>query len=297
MPSLPLERPCPSGVRVMSRPSGRDPLLIVHSDDFGETVEITKGIRDCIDAGVVTSTTILANMPGTDFALAEAVRRADGASFGVHLNLCEGEPLTAARTLTGPDGRFLPKRAVAARALLGRIDSAALEAELRAQIRRVRDGGVKISHFDSHKHLHQLPGVAAVVARLAAQFGVERIRCTLEQGVWVRGLSGAATVSRLVRGLLARRAAPLFEAQGLRFPDRTFDIRQLMGTDAAARSLGPLVRQGGVTEMICHPGTALADQEKPGSCVRRAELEFLCSPEFRRLVASAGVRLGSYWEC
>lgn len=278
-------------------PEPRQPILIVHSDDFGETIEITKGIRDCIDAGVVTSTTILANMPGTAFALGEALGRAGRASFGVHLNLCEGAPLTAPRSLTDRTGRLLPKRVVAVRAMLGQLDLAELETELRAQIGRVRDAGVSISHLDSHKHLHQLPGVAAVVAGLAREFGIERIRCTLERDTWVGGLSPAAAVSRLVRARLARRAASVFAARGLRYPGRTFDIRQLMSSPSEAARIALLAGDGGVTEMVCHPGTAEADREKPGSCARHAELEFLCSPVFPRLVAAAGIRLATYWEC
>lgn len=271
--------------------------LIVHSDDFGETVEITKGIRDCIDAGVVTSTTILANMPGTVFALEEAARRVDRASFGVHLNLCEGEPLTRPRSLTSRDGRFLPKWTVAARALLRRLDRGEVATELRAQIRRIRDAGIRISHLDSHKHLHQLPGVAAVVAGLAVEFGIERIRCTLERGIWVGGLSPRALLSRIVRTRLARAAASEFTSRGLRYPDRTFDIRQLVRSRSEARRVELLQGDGGLSEMVCHPGTALADREKPGSCTRHAELEFLCSPEFSRLIDAARVRLVTYWEC
>ena len=43
--------------------------VIVHADDFGETVEITRGICAAIDGGAVTSTSIMANMPGTADAL------------------------------------------------------------------------------------------------------------------------------------------------------------------------------------------------------------------------------------
>ena len=94
--------------------------LIINSDDFGETIEITRGILEGIEGSVVTSTTILANMPGTDLAIEEAAGRGREASFGVHLNLCEGRPLTAPRTLMGRDGCFRPKRDVAVRAMTGR---------------------------------------------------------------------------------------------------------------------------------------------------------------------------------
>src|SRR5882762_1461648 len=80
--------------------------VIVHADDFGETIEITNGIRAGIEAGVVTSTSIMANMPGTAYALRLAPVLADRASFGVHLNFCEGAPLTAGGTLVGKNGQF-----------------------------------------------------------------------------------------------------------------------------------------------------------------------------------------------
>jgi len=57
--------------------------LIVHADDFGETVEITRGICAAIDAGAVTSTSIMANMPGTADALLRVAPLAERASFGV----------------------------------------------------------------------------------------------------------------------------------------------------------------------------------------------------------------------
>jgi chitin disaccharide deacetylase len=86
----------------------------VHADDFGETLEITEGICLAIEAGVVTSTSVMVNMPGTAEGLRRASQLARQASFGVHLNLCEGRPLTRGATLTDENGKFLPKRALAA---------------------------------------------------------------------------------------------------------------------------------------------------------------------------------------
>jgi predicted glycoside hydrolase/deacetylase ChbG (UPF0249 family) len=270
--------------------------LIVHADDFGETIEITRGICAGLDAGAVTSTSILASMPGTALALHEARTRGRSASFGVHLNLCEGVPLTRAPSLTGSDGHFLPKRLLAQRALLGRLDLTDVERELRAQVAVVRDAGVAISHFDSHKHLHQLPGVARVVANLAREFGLERIRCTLETGLWPPGVRPNAVASRLARRYLARRASDEFGARGLRFPAHTFDVRELLATDPARR-VTRLAALPALTELVCHPATEAADREKPGSCDRHAELAYLTSPGFRDSLAEAGVTLVTYWEC
>ncbi|HEY6925174.1 MAG TPA: ChbG/HpnK family deacetylase, partial [Steroidobacteraceae bacterium] len=131
--------------------------LVIHADDFGETVGITNGIRQGIEAGALTSTSIMANMPATSYALQRVGPLAAQASFGVHLNLCEGRPLTAATTLVGGTGEFLSKHQVINRAVSGKLALEELEKEIAAQIALVRDAGVAISHVDGHKHLHQLP--------------------------------------------------------------------------------------------------------------------------------------------
>src|SRR5262249_912610 len=134
--------------------------LIVHADDFGETPQITEGIRLGIEAGVVTSTSIMANMPGTEDGLRQGAGLAERPRFGVHLNFCEGRPLTRGRSLVDAEGRFHPKRTLFARSITGRLSLADVEAEIAAQIARIHDHGVSISHVDGHKHLHQLPVIS-----------------------------------------------------------------------------------------------------------------------------------------
>src|SRR5262249_14728084 len=151
------------------------------------------GIRSSIESGAVTSTSIMANMPGTDFALGCVAALADRVSFGVHLNLCEGIPLTAGRSLVDGRGQFHGKRQLFLRAVTGRLSLAEVEAEVTAQIARVRDAGVAISHLDGHKHLHQLPVVMTAVANVLPRFGIERVRIT-RRGSVARTQNAAALV-------------------------------------------------------------------------------------------------------
>jgi predicted glycoside hydrolase/deacetylase ChbG (UPF0249 family) len=262
----------------------------VHADDFGETVDITEGICLAIEAGVVTSTSVMVNMPGTAEALRRAPHLARQASFGVHLNLCEGSPLTGGRTLMDENGRLLRKRALAARALTGKLALAELEAEVAAQIAVLRDAGVRVSHLDGHKHLHQLPIVCAAVANVLPRFGIERVRIT-RLASW-RRMHGAAT---LARELAARHAARVFARARLRSPVCTVDLRDIVAGDRLAPPKG--LRSGGPSpiEICCHPGTRAADQDKPGSHRRSDELEYLLSPQFRVVLAASGAALVSYW--
>ena len=253
-------------------------------------MDITAGICQAIEAGVVTSTSVMVNMPGTAEALRRAPQLARQASFGIHLNLCEGRPLTSGPTLMDETGRLLRKRALATRALTGKLSLAQLEAEVAAQIGVLRDAGIRVSHLDGHKHLHQLPIVCAAVANVLPRFGIERVRIT-RLASW-RRLRGAST---LAREIAARHAARVFARAHLRSPLCTIDLRDIVAGDhlsplASTRSGGPLP-----IEVCCHPGTLAADADKPGSHRRGEELEYLLSPRFRVVLAASGAALVSYW--
>ena len=264
--------------------------LIIHADDFGESEQITLGICAGIEAGVITSTSIMANMPATDFALDRARSLGERVSFGVHLNLCEGRPLTRARTLVDSDGNFCSKRRLFLRSISGQLQQADVETEVGAQLERITSGGVRVSHLDGHKHLHQLPVVCAAVAAVARRHGVERVRLAA-----MHGLAGYSSPSSSVRELLAIHAGRVFRRAKLRFPRRLIDIRVCIALANQPRKWLRLVRDRGIVEVFCHPGTELADREKPGSCDRSDELKFLLSTQMRQLIAAGGSSLVNYW--
>lgn len=232
----------------------------------------------------------MVNMPGTAEALRRAPRLGGQASFGIHLNLCEGRPLTAGVTLTDADGALLRKRILATRALTGKLSLAELEAEVAAQIAMLRDAGVRVSHLDGHKHLHQLPIVCTAVANVLPRFGIERVRITRLSWRRVRG------TMTLARELAARHAAGVFARAGLRSPVRMVDLRDLLAGGALAP---PRAVRGSAgpepIEICCHPGTAAADAAKPGSHRRGEELQYLLSPQFRAALAASGAAPVDYW--
>lgn len=297
---------CASGVQASDRAGtkpGQRPIspvtsgakltrhLIVHADDFGETPEVTLGICRAIEAGVVTSTSIMANMPGTQFALQQVAGLSDRASFGVHLNLCEGPALTNAPSLTDSQGRFRSKREQFARALTGRLARHEIEGEVIAQIARVRDAGVHISHVDAHKHLHHLPIVRDVVATVLQRFGIARIRVAR-----LRSFGELVTPATVIREAFAWQSSVTFRRACLRSPARVLDLQTVIRF--SERDNGARMRLGSCDpiELFCHPGTARADIEKPGSCRRGAELAFLLSARFQEWLSANRARLISYWD-
>ena len=69
-------------------------LLIVNADDFGLTPGINRAIIEAHTRGIVTSATLMANMP----AFYEAVQLAKvhpALGIGLHFNITQGRPVAA----------------------------------------------------------------------------------------------------------------------------------------------------------------------------------------------------------
>jgi len=149
--------------------------IITNADDLGANPATNEAIFTLMAEGLVTSSTILANGPAVAAACCEAVRFG-GCSFGVHLNLTEFKPLTrdsGLQSLVNETGDFNASVRQVRRLLRLR---AALLAELSAQVERVAGLGVRISHFDSHHHVHTIPGLLPVIKTLQRRFHVYRVR-------------------------------------------------------------------------------------------------------------------------
>ena len=85
--------------------------IIINADDFGLSKGVNKGIYQLFMQRVVTSTSMLANLPGFHQA-AEMAKANPELSVGIHLNLTYGKPLLArqeVKTLVDSAGNFLKR--------------------------------------------------------------------------------------------------------------------------------------------------------------------------------------------
>jgi predicted glycoside hydrolase/deacetylase ChbG (UPF0249 family) len=75
------------------------------------------------------------------------------------------------RSLCNVEGRFaLTRRARVV--FLTASERQALADELRAQIRACRENGIPLTHADSHHHVHEEWGIAAVVIAVCREQGI-----------------------------------------------------------------------------------------------------------------------------
>lgn len=153
--------------------------VIINADDFGINQNVTNAIIECANKGLITSTTIMANGDSLSKAKEFALSHPE-ISFGVHFCLSEFDSLTKSLVLfkygiTDSNGRFIKKAIFKIKRLNPELRIALLE-ELRAQIEVIQSMGFKISHADSHHHVHTLSQLKDIFVEVLKEYGIERIR-------------------------------------------------------------------------------------------------------------------------
>jgi hopanoid biosynthesis associated protein HpnK len=284
--------------------------LIVNADDFGLTEKVNQAIIKGHREGIITSTSLLANGRAFDSAVVLA-KQFTSLGVGVHLNLTEGVPLSAPLGLQGlvnPAGSFRLTPVRLARCLLsGAIRLSSLEGELRAQIERSLDAGIRPTHLDSHKHIHLFPAIFRVVMRLAVEYGISGIRCVREKVAHLGRLvrRNRESLPRILKqylvgytlSLLCMAQRPKLRLTRLRFPAYCFGITPTGFLDSTHFQEILECLPEGSTELICHPGTVDEDlQRSPTRLLehRERELQAILAFETKETLVRQGIRLISY---
>lgn len=245
------------------------PRLIVNADDFGLTTGVNRAILELHTAGLLASTTLMARAGASEEAI-EIARATPSLDVGCHVVLVDGTPALPAhqiRSLTQPSNAlFFPSlSSLLPRMTLGRVSSAQIEAETRAQIEFLLNRGVRLTHIDTHKHTHMFPAILRPVLRAARACGIHAIRNPFEPAWAVRATMSAAWLRTVQVGLL-RTLEPacrrIIVEEGLTTTGGTVAV---VGTGTLnAATLRSLLRQipegtDGVWELVTHPGYNDAD--------------------------------------
>lgn len=141
--------------------------IIFNADDFGYSKGINYGIIEAHKSGVLTSTTLMMNMPGTIHGV-ELSKEVRTLAIGLHLNISLGKPLTKGKSLVGEDGKFIKPNNLPQGYTYCEED---LEKEIRAQYDKFLElMGRKPSHLDSHLFsTDKVPEMRKLAAKLALE--------------------------------------------------------------------------------------------------------------------------------
>lgn len=156
--------------------------VIINADDCGISTHVNAEIERFIQLGKITSTTVMANMDDLDGAKRLYDLYKDAVSFGVHVNLTDGVPLTHSQALLDygyfkeDDGKvvlngysFINKR------IPKRLHQDIIN-ECVAQINKVRDLGIEISHIDSHHLMLTSQSMIGMTPAVLKKTGVKKMR-------------------------------------------------------------------------------------------------------------------------
>ena len=161
--------------------------VILHADDFGYDKDTLDATIDCFQRGALTSCTVMVNCEASEEAF-EYARKHPEFSYGAHLTYVDGlKPVLSAKELAmlvDKDGFFLPSNSVRKLAMMLKLPKKQIIAESQAQIDKMENAGIKLSHLDSHGHLHKFPSILYSMRYLkVANKPVERVRAS--QNVYV----------------------------------------------------------------------------------------------------------------
>ena len=280
--------------------------LIINADDFGLTPGVNRAIVEAHERGVVTSATMMANARAVEDASAQTGK--GGLSVGCHVVLIDGTPLLAPEdvsSLLGGNGRFRDSWLdFAGRALRSKFDEGQVAAEVEAQIRKIQQTGLQVTHVDSHKHVHLLPPVLRPMLKAAQACGVRAIRnpfaplkpLAMAHLVKRPRLWGRYSEVKVLRHFGEQFRQAVGDADMVT-TDGTFGIVVTGALDAElfAAIVGSLPE--GTWEMVCHPGYCDADLRAARTRLRESreqELRVLTSAEARKAIEASGVELISY---
>ncbi|MEO6806228.1 MAG: ChbG/HpnK family deacetylase [Edaphobacter sp.] len=247
------------------------PRLIINADDFGLTPGINRAIAELHRANVLTSATLMATGAAFDNA-ASIVRANPTLGVGCHIVLTDGLPASPPQTiptLLGSDGKAFRSSLVDfIQALLrGHISEEDIEREATAQIQKLQNAGIRITHLDTHKHTHLFPAVTRPLLRIAERHSIAAIRQPFEQP-WSLALGHGNRLRRLQVKLLNRlktrfQHQPQIVGRKILTTDGTIGIFATGNLDAQSlRQILHAMPTEGTFELCCHPGYNNSDLDR-----------------------------------
>ena len=278
------------------------PQLIVNADDFGLTPLVNQAIVQAYRDGIVTSTTVMINLPDAPAGLELAQQEVPELALGLHLNLTNGSPVCAIDqipSLVNTDGLFYCIEELGEVAL--QFDGDELYQELAAQIERfVELTGQLPSHMDAHYHIALMHPVALeATLALAHEYQLplrevvpdlapDQVIPLIQRFMPSLPTDMIEMMVSLADEVRTRNPVPHTPAQ--------FISRFSMPTDTLGDLLNILTdisQAERPAEIMCHPGFA----NDPGTTIaeaRQREFDVLCHPATHEVIERFGIELTNF---
>jgi predicted glycoside hydrolase/deacetylase ChbG (UPF0249 family) len=262
--------------------------LIINSDDYGRTPDISRGIREAHLRGVVTSATCMMNIPTTASDVAIALKETPELRMGVHLVLTMGRPIVKRErrsSITDEHGNFFKLDTFMERVFDFHVEE--VKTEWRGQIEAfVKAAGRKPTHLDSHHHSSYFtPALFRGMLELAKEYDCA-IRFPFTHDIPSELEETYKRVPDLIREFNPRK------------PD--IFVVDFYDEGATEEELLNIINNlpDGTSEIMCHPGYVddAFVQESAYNKQRERELEILTDPSVRERIQAKQIELITFAE-
>lgn len=250
-------------------------------DDYGLHPAVDEAILSLISKGRVTATSCMVGAPAWQYDAARLKEQFDAGHVdaGLHLDLVE-YPIEG--SLRQPVGAWMRD------SMLRRIDRAAVQSEIRAQLDAFEATMRRApSHVDGHQHVHQFPVVRGLlVDELVRRYGMTKLP-------WLRRTRGAGRwrfKGRVIEAMGNRPLERLAQEHGFPQNRSLLGVYDFHGGAARFRTLLAQwlhdARDGDL--LMCHVATGIV----PGDEIAQARVDeyaIFAEDGFDELVRDAGV--------
>ena len=277
--------------------------IIITSDDFGLSpgvnAAVEKGWRD----GILTCASIMPGGAAFNEAVAIA-KRNPGLQTGLHLTLVQGKsvlPHSQIPDLVNEAGEFSDNPVAAGmRYFFDKGLYKQLLREIEAQIERVVDAGIPLSHVDGHLNIHLHPTVFAFLTELMPRYGITSFRLSRERLLhnlqFDKQRRLGKTAERIIFGALARHAQPQLDKLGIGYAG---EVKGVLNSGRMTEEYILQILDGlneGLTELYFHPGL-LPDSEitrRMPEYRHEEELAAIISPRVREKLKELQISVQNY---
>jgi len=235
--------------------------LIITSDDFGLSSGVNRAVESAWRDGILTCASIMPGGTAFEEALQIAGRN-PGLQVALHLTLLQGRsvlPPEEIPGLTDSVGNFSDNPvATGMRYFFDSTLRSQLEREIEAQILRVRDAGILLTHIDGHLNIHLHPTVFSILSELMPRYGIKSFRLSRERlrhnlRFDAERVVGKA-VERIIFGSLSDNARPKLDALNIGCAG---EVKGVLNSGRMTEAYILKIIEGlqdGVTEIYFHPG-------------------------------------------
>ena len=271
-------------------------LAIIHADDYGWAEGVNHAILNAHQYGILTSTSVIATMPG----FVDAVRRRDEApdlGFGAHLSLNLGRPISNPKSvplLVDSHGYLRYSYLYHLTSSNNRKYLDQCRREVMTQIETLQDNGFSLDHLNSQSHIHMIPRLYDIIDELKVELSISHLRNSVEPWYGKPYIKRPDNLLKCLTLSVLERFRPREIQPNVKF----VGTRHSGGMDSATLETYFRNLETGIWEIVLHPGTGVLNDDSgyqksavrwmrsPG---RRLEWDALLSETVRTALEKAGI--------